>query len=81
MNPQKLVKMANEIATFFESDPDQSATGAQIALHLARFWDPRLRRELLKWVDEHHGEGLLPSVLAAIAAHRGTLTPKDPVHT
>jgi formate dehydrogenase subunit delta len=44
-----------------------------VAGHLKRFWDPRMRRELLRWVDEHHGEGLKDSVRAAIDTHRDKL--------
>jgi hypothetical protein len=32
-----------------------------------------MRRELLRWQDEHHGEGLKDTVQAAIAAHRDKL--------
>jgi len=44
-----------------------------IAGHLKRFWDPRMRREILRWVDEHHGKGLKESARAAIDAHRDKL--------
>jgi formate dehydrogenase subunit delta len=75
MNPQKLVRMANDIASFFESDPDRAVVIDGIAGHLKRFWDPRMRREILAWVDEHAGEGLKESVIEAIARHRDNLTP------
>ena len=32
-----------------------------------------MRRELQRWQDEHHGEGLKDSVRDAIAAHRDKL--------
>ncbi len=73
MKTEKLVRMANDIATFFESDPDLAAGRAQIAAHLTRFWDPRMRRELVAHIDERAGEGLRPSALEAILAHRATL--------
>jgi len=76
MNPQKLVKMANEIATYFEADPDPAAVLQGVAGHLKRFWDPRMRRELLKWVDEHDGEGLTELAAAAIQANRDRLLPQ-----
>jgi formate dehydrogenase subunit delta len=66
----KLAKMANAIAQFFEADEDREAMLAGIAGHLERFWDPRMRRALLAWIDEHGGEGLRESVLAAVAARR-----------
>lgn len=78
MEPSKLVKMANEIARFFESDADPTRSSAGVADHLKRFWDPRMRRELLAWVDDHAGEGLRPTVLAALRDHRERLTPPPP---
>ena len=75
MEAHKLVKMANEIAPFFESDPDPAAVHEGIAGHIRRFWDPRMRRALLSHIDEQQGDGCKPSVLAAIAANRDNLTP------
>jgi len=74
MNAHKLVKMANGIAAFFEAEPDRAVALDGIASHLERFWDPRMRRELLRWQDDHAGEGLRDSVRDAIATHRDKLT-------
>ena len=73
MDPHKLVKMANGIAAFFEAEPDRAVVLEGVAGHLKRFWDPRMRRELLRWQDEHQGEGLKETVRAAIEAHRDKL--------
>ena len=73
MDAHKLVKMANQIASFFEAEPDRAVMLESVAGHLKRFWDPRMHRELLRWQDEHHGEGLRDSVRDAIAAHRDKL--------
>lgn len=73
MDPHKLVKMANGIAAFFEAEPDRAVVLEGVAGHLRRFWDPRMRRDLLRWHDEHGGEGLRDSVRDAIAAHRDKL--------
>ncbi|MCY1056827.1 formate dehydrogenase subunit delta [Nannocystis sp. SCPEA4] len=78
MDAHKLVKMANDIATFFESDPDPAAVTDGIAGHLRRFWDPRMRRALVRHIDEHAGEGCKPTVLAAVAGHRDALAPPAP---
>jgi formate dehydrogenase subunit delta len=75
MDAAKLVTMANDIAAFFESDPDPQAASEGIASHLRRFWDPRMRRELLRHIDAHAGAGCSPAVLSAVAAHRASLTP------
>ena len=73
MHTHKLVKMANDIAAFFDADPDRTAALDGVAGHLRRFWDPRMRRELVRWQDEHHGEGLSETARAAITAHRDRL--------
>ncbi len=75
MDTPKLVKMANEIAAFFEGDPDPQAALEGVAGHLKRFWDPRMRREIVAWVDEHGGQGLKETVITAIRAHRDKLLP------
>jgi formate dehydrogenase subunit delta len=76
MNIHHLIKMANEIGAFFESEPDHAIAMEGVASHIKRFWDPRMRRELLLWVDEHGGEGLKELVIAAIRGNRERLVPK-----
>lgn len=75
MEAEKLVKMANQIASFFEAEPDPATAQEGIASHLKRFWDPRMRREILRIVDEPEGEGLHDSVRQAIRKNRANLTP------
>ncbi|MCB1498489.1 MAG: formate dehydrogenase subunit delta [Bauldia sp.] len=64
MSPDRLVYMANQIGRFFASQgPDQAVAGT--ADHLRLFWDPRMRREILAYV-EADGEGLAPNVREAV---------------
>ena len=42
----KLVYMANQIAKFFHSEGEQAAI-AGTADHIAKFWDPRMRAEII----------------------------------
>lgn len=51
MNIQRLVRMANDIGNFFKSEPDHAAAVESVAFHLKRFWDPRMRREIVAYVD------------------------------
>ena len=74
MESHKLVKMANEIAAFFEADPDHAAMLDGIAGHLRRFWEPRMRRALLAHFQAG-GEGLRPSVVETLTAHGASLEP------
>jgi len=46
MSPDKLVYMANQIGKFFASQGEEAAVPA-IADHLVKFWDPRMRREIV----------------------------------
>lgn len=79
MNVDKLVKMANEIAAFFDGEPERDAAIDGFVDHLCRFWDPRMRRELLARVDAAaRGEGetaLCALATEAIAAKRERLLP------
>lgn len=78
MDAHKLVKMVNEIAAFFEAEPDRAVAIEGVAGHLKRFWDPRMRREIVQWVDEHNGEGLTELAAAAIKTNRNRLLPEKP---
>jgi formate dehydrogenase subunit delta len=64
----RLVYMANQIGKFFVSE-DKATAVAGIADHLKKFWDPRMRAELLAHL-EAGGEGLDPAVREAVAKLR-----------
>jgi formate dehydrogenase subunit delta len=66
MRIDNLIRMANRIGTFFEAMPDRTQALADIAQHIQRFWEPRMRRQLLAHVEAHQGEGVDPIVLAAL---------------
>ena len=76
MDPNKLVRMANDIATFFDADTDRAARLAGISGHIKRFWDPRMRVALFRHLDPDAGAGLTESVLAALTVDRDSLLPK-----
>ena len=75
MDIDNLQHMANRIGTFFESMPDATEARREIALHLRKFWEPRMRRQLLADLDATGSPGLLPIVREAVVAHRATLEP------
>ncbi|RJL05628.1 formate dehydrogenase [Paracoccus aestuarii] len=62
MSPEKMVTMANQIATFFDSQP--GAAAERIAAHLRDYWEPRMRAQLLTFL-QNGGQGLKPSVVEA----------------
>ena len=51
METQQLVKMANQIGDFFEGMPDREQAKADIANHLKKFWDPRMRKTIVQKID------------------------------
>ncbi|MHA7971428.1 formate dehydrogenase subunit delta [Rhizobium sp. CAU 1783] len=60
---EKIVRMANQIATFFLSQPEAVRVDG-VANHINKFWEPRMRRQLFEHIDKG-GEGLLPLVIEA----------------
>jgi formate dehydrogenase subunit delta len=69
METSRLVKMANDIGAFFEAGKHPEKGAAGVAEHIRKFWDPRMRRELLLHFDERSGDGLTPIVLEALKSH------------
>ncbi len=64
MSPEKMIRMANQIATFFETKPhDEGVAG--VADHFTKFWEPRMRRQLLDHIAAG-GAGLRPLVIDAL---------------
>ena len=65
MRAERLVSMANDIGAFFNAEPDKTVAAKNVANHLTRYWDPRMRREILAHYREG-GAGLDPVVRVAI---------------
>ena len=59
----RIARMANQIATFFATQPGDAAEAT--AQHLRQFWDPRMRAAISTHA-ETGGEGLDPVALAAV---------------
>ena len=67
MKIDRLVTMANQIGAFFNSDADKAAAAKSVATHITRYWDPRMRREIVAHYKEAGGAGLDPVPRSAIA--------------
>ena len=65
MKNESLIEMANDIGNFFISEPNHDEAVAGIANHIQKFWDPRMRKQILQYVAEG-GEGLEPIVREAL---------------
>lgn len=62
---QKLVYMANQIASFFASQPKSEAADG-IAKHINDFWEPRMRRRFFQLVEQGGGAEISPLVSDAM---------------
>jgi formate dehydrogenase subunit delta len=67
MQSSDLVRMANQIAAYFEPYPKAEALDG-IAKHIHAFWDPRMRNALKAHIDKG-GDGLSPLFLEAAAEY------------
>ena len=59
-----MVHMANQIALFFAAYPHDEAV-AGVADHLKKFWEPRMRKQIIEYVA-HGGGGLHELALEAV---------------
>ncbi len=78
MNNDNLVRMVNRIGAFFAAMPNRDEALHDIAQHVRRFWEPRMRQQLLAHVDDLGGAGIDAIVLGALCTHRALLEAARP---
>lgn len=66
MDNQQLVRMANQIAQFFEAWPDEAQAAEEVVQHLQRFWTPAMRSRLSAHVAQGDA-AVRPLVTKAVA--------------
>jgi formate dehydrogenase subunit delta len=66
MHIETLVRMANDIGSFFNSEPDKQEVARNIKAHIRRYWEPRMRSQIIAHYRAG-GEGLNETSHAAIA--------------
>ena len=62
MNSSNLIKMSNRIGAFFEAMPDREQAVRDIATHIQKTWEPRMRAALLQHVSQF-GDAELKTVV------------------
>jgi formate dehydrogenase subunit delta len=69
MNIDLLIKMVNEIGDFFSGADvnDAQAASRDVANHIKRYWEPRMRAQMLKYYEERGGAGLTDLAKGAVA--------------
>ena len=75
MTPEKLAHMANQIGSYFTTDPQPEHARQQIAEHMKKFWAPSMRLTLIGALDRDAGvEAQLDELVKrAIIEHRALL--------
>ncbi|HEY8336487.1 MAG TPA: formate dehydrogenase subunit delta [Tardiphaga sp.] len=68
-SPERLIYMANQIGTFFNSQGQDKAVPG-IAEHIRKFWDPRMRKQIMAHL-EAGGAGLDINVRDALVKLKG----------
>jgi len=66
MNIDHLIKMTNEITAFWEGEAGDAAA-AEVATHLRRYWEPRMRQQMITYYEERQGAGLTDLAKQAVA--------------
>ena len=66
MNIDHMIKMANEISSFWQGEVGEAAAATEVATHLKRYWEPRMRAQMITYYEERHGAGLNDVALKAV---------------
>lgn len=65
MKTDRLIHMANDISDFFNSEPDKELAVEGVKNHIARSWDPRMRKAIIEYCQKD-GSGLSELAKTAI---------------
>jgi formate dehydrogenase subunit delta len=77
MEIHHLVDMANRIGDFFSSMPDRVEAKNGIALHIKKFWEPRMKQLLMSSLDSPDTQNLQPIVREAVVEHSAQIQPRQ----
>lgn len=56
MKIERLIKMANDIGNFFNSESDKEIAAEGIKNHILKSWDPRMRKAIIAYCQEDGSE-------------------------
>lgn len=76
MDINNLIHMANRIGEFYQSYSDTAEAHEGIANHIAKFWEPRMRKGIMAELDGARAVSFMPLVMEALKLNRERLTPK-----
>ena len=67
MNIDLLIKLTNEIGDFFAGTAQPEEAARAVANHLKRYWEPRMRAQMLDYYEQRQGAGLSDLARSAVA--------------
>ncbi len=67
MNIDLLIKMTNEIGQFFAGTAEAPEAARAVANHLKRYWEPRMRAQMITYFEQRDGAGLTELARSAVA--------------
>jgi formate dehydrogenase subunit delta len=67
MNIDLLIKMTNEIGEFFAGTAEAPEAARAVANHLKRYWEPRMRAQMITYFEQRDGAGLTELARSAVA--------------
>jgi len=78
VNIDLLIKMANQIGSFFGTESLEGKAPADVASHLKRYWDPRMREQIIAYYRDRQGAGLEEVPRAAVGLLAAEVNAKAP---
>jgi|TARA_R110000851_G_scaffold278768_1_gene431941 formate dehydrogenase subunit delta len=81
VNIDQLIHLANRIGDFFDAMPDRAEGIEGVTNHIEKFWEPRMRQQILDFLAENPQgrtteSELNPITLEALTQDRDRLMPK-----
>lgn len=72
MKTERLIKMANDIGDFFNSETDKEIAAEGLKNHLLRSWEPRMRKAIIAYCQEDGSElsALAKTAVSKLANHQ-----------
>ena len=67
MNIDLLIKMTNEIGEFFAGTAEAPEAARAVANHLKRYWEPRMRAQMIAYYQQRQGAGLSELAKSGVA--------------
>jgi formate dehydrogenase subunit delta len=78
MNIDLLIKMANQITDFWEGEVGGEVAAKEVATHLRRYWEPRMRAQMITYYEQRQGSGLNDVARKAVELLAAEAKPKSP---